>query len=77
MVKGAGVSWVQDWMKRAAPLHRKEAEELVQDIQALRERAANLRERVAPALKPALKASVGHLHWAEKALRDWLLRNPG
>lgn len=71
------MSWVQEWMKRAAPQHRAEAITLRDEISIQRVKAEELHERAAPALKPPLKAVIGHLGWAERTIRDWLLRNPG
>jgi hypothetical protein len=75
LVEGEAMN-VAEWIKRAGPIQRKEAVKLCAEATELREKFEDLEGRAAPALKPAVKAAAGHLRWAEKTLRDWLLRNP-
>jgi hypothetical protein len=67
---------VREWLRRATPGQRRETEELVEEIRILRMRVERARDHAAPALRPALKGAAGHLHWAERSIRDWLARNP-
>lgn len=68
---------VAEWIKRAGPLQRKEAQEMLDEIRQLKKAAEKFEERAAPALEPTLKAVAGHLNWADKILHNWLMRNPG